>query len=136
MTKTDGGLRAIERKYLPELNWQAIETGFIAQGVPDMNYCFNGAEGWVENKVAHGWVVSTLKPAQVGWALRRTRAGGRVFFAIRRAPKGDDELWVVPGKMARELIDFGLRKIPPRYRFGAGGPGKWGWEEVKTLLTS
>ena len=43
---------------------------------------------WViENKATDGWS-PVIRPAQVGWILKRRRAGGRVFFTIRRAHDG------------------------------------------------
>lgn len=68
--------------------WMRVEN-VLLPGVPDVNYCINGAEGWLELKCppvkaheqaavfggAHG-----LSPVQVAWALSQAQAGGRCFL--------------------------------------------------------
>lgn len=68
--------------------WMRVEN-VLLPGVPDVNYCINGAEGWLELKCppvkaneqtavfggAHG-----LSPVQMAWALSQAQAGGRCFL--------------------------------------------------------
>jgi hypothetical protein len=125
----DGNLRQIFRKKLPQFHWQSIETGGTGRGIPDSNYCCSGEEGWVEFKKTSGWKVN-IRPEQVGWLLRRSRAGGRTWLAVRR--KGD-QLWLVRGSQAEELLDRGLRDfLAPSWE---GGPARWDWEAINRLLT-
>jgi len=139
---TDGDLRSIFRRRLPRADWLSVETGLTEQGVPDMNGCLGGVEFWIENKTTHGWTVP-LRPAQVGWILRRYRSGGRVFIAVRRqAPPakrtaGADELWLIRGAYAAIAKRDGLRGLPMGSVAGAwkNGPAKWAWAEVEAALT-
>lgn len=48
------------------------------RGIPDLNFCLAGQEGWIEGKLARGTSVA-LRPEQFAWCQRRVRAGGRVF---------------------------------------------------------
>jgi hypothetical protein len=148
MTKIDGGLRQEFRTRLPKFDWLSIETGMTEGGVPDSNFCLDGKDGWIEYKKTDGWAI-TLEPEQVGWLLRRTRHGGRAFVAVRRrCPAGvrrvaADELYLLWGGLARELRDGGLRAaLDPRnpasrglLGYWSGGPSRWSWPEVATVLT-
>jgi hypothetical protein len=125
----DGNLRLLFRQNLPEMHWQSVETGAVGPGVPDSNYCYKGAEGWVEFKVTSGWAV-TLRPAQIGWLLRRARAGGRVFVAVRQR----DTLWLAAGGAAVALREAGLRGAPTLGHW-EGGPSQWPWTKIRRLLT-
>lgn len=145
MAKSDGGLRALIRERLrPMGHWISIETGGTDQGVPDMNVCAEGGvETWIECKFTDGYAV-TVRPQQVGWALARTRRGGRVLFAVRRrcaaGPRREaaDELWIVRGHLARELSEGGLRWAETIIGRGAvswsGGPAKWSWPALSAML--
>lgn len=149
----DGGLRPIFRdKLRVGFDWTSVETGGTGRGVPDSNFCaqlrndfvgggeFVGVEGWVEYKQTTGWAC-TLRPEQIGWILRRTMHGGRVFVATRRRTDGGprspaaDELFIHQGSVVRELRDTGLLGVPSLYRQD-GGPSVWNWDEVRRILTS
>lgn len=122
----DGDLRWLFRQNIPSAQWTSVETGLTAAGVPDSEYCFDGgASGWVEAKKIDGWVV-TLRPAQIGWLVRRARLGGTCFVAVRKG----DYLWVRPGSEAREMREVGLKGCPSY----AGGPRGWPWREVEKIL--
>lgn len=141
----DGGLRPEFRSRLPQFDWNTVETGAVAGGVPDSNFCCGGAEGWIEFKWTAGWTVP-LRPAQVGWILRRVRHGGRVFVGVRqrRSPgprvEGRDRLWLLQGGAARELKVRGLEyaSAHPEVLLGwwDGGPAAWDWSAVSDLLLS
>lgn len=139
---TDGGLRPIFRQRLTSVHWQSVETGMTGRGVPDSNGCAAGVEFWVEFKVTVGWAV-TLRPEQVAWLMRRARAGGRVFVAVRRrcaaGPRrgpASDELWLLDGSAADVLKASGLR-CPDALVLGHwyGGPSRWDWPSVLCRLT-
>ena len=141
----DGDLRSIFRKKLPHFHHVSVETGSTGRGIPDMEYCYNGQSGWVEFKRTGGWTVD-LRPEQVAWLLRRSRAGGRCFVAVRRQTlagprKGPpaDELWLLRGSAAAELKLGGLKKAPPNAVVGLweNGPAKWDWAAIeRALLTT
>lgn len=134
----DGKLRQIFRQHLPEFHWQAIESGFTGRGIPDANYCLNGIEGWVENKRTSGWVVN-ISPEQVGWHMRRARAGGVTFIAVRRqnitrVTGPVDQLWLYDGGDIEILRDVGIRAGPEPLVFTEGGPAKWNWKKISEAL--
>lgn len=139
--KPDHGLRALFGQRLPQVHWQTIETGLVARGVPDSNGCHSGVDFWIEHKWTEHWAVD-LEPEQVGWLLRRARAGGHVFVAVRKLHyastrrSATDELWLLKGEFAREIKDEGL-KCTPRALLGCwpGGPARWNWAEVLAHLT-
>lgn len=140
---TDGNLRKLFQKHLPEAHWQAVESFSTGQGMPDANYCFpGGAEGWIENKQTSGWTVD-MRPEQIAWLERRSRLGGRTFIAVRRqVPTGPrrgaavDGLWLYLGSQARELASRGLKnpKDEPLFKW-SGGPANWNWPDIKAWLT-
>lgn len=139
---SDGNLGQIFQKRLPKAHWQRIET-LVGRGTPDLNGCLDGKEFWIENKSTSGWVVK-FEDGQVAWHERRCRAGGRTFIAVRRQAnagprRGDacDELWLFHGQQAREVASDGLRGVRPMTMalgWWAGGPARWGWDQVRQIL--
>lgn len=134
----DGGLRKLFRTNLPTFHWVSVETGLTEQGVPDSNYCVDGIEGWVEYKLSTTNKV-WLKPEQIGWLERRSRAGGRTFVAVRFQHLGGprkgvpvDGLFIYAGATARSLATLGLKTKP--LALFVGGPSSWGWMTVGKLL--
>lgn len=143
----DGGLKQLLRKHIPTFDWQGIETGGTGRGIPDMNYCHHGVEGWIECKATDGWVVD-LRPEQVAWMMRRHRAGGRVWILVRQrgAARGDakarDVLWLAPGSRAidcrtlpRLFPDDTTEQTPWVLRCERG-PSSWNWDLITKLLTT
>jgi hypothetical protein len=124
----DGGLRSLFRENLPKFHWTSIESPLTGMGTPDANYCYDSIEGWIEFKQTKGWAV-TLRVEQVGWLLRRTRAGGRTFVAVRRK----NELYLFRGSDARSLRENGIKGALP-VAHETGGPAKWRWLWLATLL--
>jgi hypothetical protein len=137
---SDGNLRQIFRKHLPHFDWQSVETWSTGRGVPDLNYCCCGSEGWIEGKVTktHRAVIG---PEQVGWIERRVRHGGRVFLAVRRLNPiatvrkvAADELWLIHGQHIRQVKDEGF---PTGHRdewVYENGPAKWDWKDIEMRL--
>lgn len=137
---TDGGLRKLFRQHIPDCDFQSVETWSTGQGVPDLNYCLAGCEGWIELKQTAAWAVK-VQPGQVGWIERRLRAGGRVLIAVRRqttpGPRRGtavDELWLLDGGMIRTLADAGLGEPINALIVCSGGPARWNWPEIKSLM--
>jgi len=136
---SDGNLRQIFQKHLPEVHWQPVETWSTGQGVPDVNGCFRGREFWIENKLTSGWSIN-FETGQVAWAERRLRAGGRVFLAVRRQAaagprrgEATDELWLFNGAQTRQVAEAGLKGTRP-ILLGSGGPARWGWIAILAIL--
>jgi len=136
---SDGGLRPLFQQRLPEFHWQAIETGSTGRGIPDLNWCTDGIEGWLELKQTQANKVE-VRPEQVAWIERRIRAGGRVFIAVRYKHaggprKGDpvDRLYLYKGSQVRNLLQYGISHTLEAGAW-AEGPAKWDWLEVRKLL--
>lgn len=127
--ETDGGLRRIFRERLRQVDFVSVEIGTTGRGVPDVNYCVDGCEGWLEMKVTRGLRVR-VSAEQVGWAERRMAHGGRVLVAVR----DDATLTMLLGSQLRDLRDHRLRDVESLGRWG-GGPARWDWRQVLRLLT-
>jgi Holliday junction resolvase len=128
----DAGLRPLFRKHLPKsFDVVTIESGSVGRGIPDINYCCNGVEGWIEAKKADHWRC-VVRPEQIAWAERRLAYGGRVFIAVRR---DSCELWLYHGEMTRRLLKERLDAVPCLGRWG-GSPARWDWATVAELLTA
>lgn len=139
---TDGGLRPLLRQHLPMVHWTTVESGAISPGTPDIHGCYNSVDFWIECKVTARWGV-TLRPEQVGWLLRRARAGGRGCVLIRRqcveGPRREraDQLWLVPGARAAEARAGGLRSPEACAELlGEGGPALWPWPALLERLAA
>lgn len=141
---SDGGLRPLFRKHLPELFWQAVETGGVGRGVPDSYYAGRrddgaGRSGWVEFK---GTSTTRIKfeLGQVAWHDRHARSGGNSFIAVRRQHEGGprlgppvDELYLYPSSRALELDKLGLLTPAPLVLL-LGGVRHWDWGPVHQVL--
>lgn len=83
------------KSHLPiSLSW--IESPDTSPGVPDLSYCHNGVEGWIELKCGPRVEV---KATQVNWFEDRIAAGGLPLFL---AQWGLDYM-IVPGSAASIL---------------------------------
>lgn len=138
MSRSDGGLRSIIHSHLKSYgDFQAIETGLISGGVPDINYCIQGSEGWIECKRTSGWAISNMQPNQIAWAERRSRNGGRVFCAVRRFNPAADELYLLRHSAMRLLLlKTPLNRLPAAeiLHLSTGGPARWDWLAVANAL--
>lgn len=141
--RPDDGLRPLFRQHLQRAQWTTVETGLVAQGVPDSEYCFpGGAQGWLECKATSGWAVR-FRPEQIGWLDRRARLGGVAWIAVRRrcdaGPRrvAVDELYLIEARLVKYLSQSDLQRFTwswPHSMWG-GGPSQWDWGGVETLLT-
>lgn len=74
----------------PKDRFERVENGLLV-GMPDINYCFSGIEGWIELKCP----IEPVKPntalfasnhpislEQRNWFLKQDNAGGRGFLCI------------------------------------------------------
>ena len=80
---SESNLWRLVRDHLPKIHWQRIETGSTAQGVPDLNGCFEGQEFWVELKAVRGNQLG-LRPMQISWLAQRAMHGGKCFVLGRK----------------------------------------------------
>ena len=105
----------------PVIHWQRIEC-WTDKGVPDVNFCLQGREYWVECKwvpTKSGKVFShKLQPEQCAWLLARSRAEGSAWVLARRG----DVFRLYPGREARSLVDQGWNG---RYLHEMEKPWEW-----------
>ena len=57
-----------------------MESHATSPGIPDLSYCVNSVEGFIELKSWDPKKGFTLRRSQVAWTRARDRAGGRVFL--------------------------------------------------------
>lgn len=74
-----------------EIHSQRIETGGTGKGVPDVNYCHEGKEIWMELKSIDG-LKSELSPFQMAWLFNRSKVGGNCFVLIRKNNSKEKEI--------------------------------------------
>ena len=74
---------------LPHLHWQRVED-LCSVGIPDINFCYSGAEYWIEAKWLEAYpkrpstpVRLGLTPEQALWLTERRRAGGRTCVVAK-----------------------------------------------------
>jgi hypothetical protein len=54
-----------------------VESHAVSAGIPDLNYCLNGKEGWIELKWWTNTNPAQFRPTQIAWFRRRVAAGGK-----------------------------------------------------------
>lgn len=127
----DGGLGKEFKKHLVGWHLVRIETGLTVLGVPDMNFCHNDIEGWIENKGPKTPVLQT----QVNWITRRRQSGGRVFVAVRCAKVRGKR---IPGFSLYSGDDVAAlavnAQVKPIVSAEGDRPGSWPWEEIAQAL--
>ena len=81
--------RSLKRAFKTSDRIERVENVLVT-GMPDVNYCIEGAEGWVEIKSAPRIPAREATPVlkhklsveQQNWALKHLRAGGRLFYWV------------------------------------------------------
>jgi hypothetical protein len=72
-------------------DWQRIEDS-ISMGIPDVNFCIDGVEGWIELKEIPAWpkrkdtIVTFRSPwtkEQRFWARKRGQHNGNIWLLVR-----------------------------------------------------
>jgi len=137
----DGRLNELFKARLPHFHFQRVETAGTGLGIPDLNYCARGTEGWLELKAMYeGWRVP-LRPEQCAWHGQRIRAGGIVYTAVRRKVEAGprrqacDDLYLFCGCKSQTLIISSLIDVTHNGCWH-GGPAKWDWTAVGLILTT
>ena len=104
------------RKKLPSAHDVRVENS-VGPGTPDLNYCINGVEGWIEFKQVPSLpkredtpvFTGCLKPEQVLWHIKRTFHGGRSYIVAAVVEEGLQ--FVVPGALAKEFNSMTLKRL-------------------------
>jgi len=111
----------LKQKFSHAGHWQRIEDG-INRGIPDVNYCIRGVEGWIELKEIANWprrvntpVVFRWEKEQRFWARRRGKAGGLVWLllAVKESREWLLFWWedVISNDFGRTLNTHEVRKL-------------------------
>jgi hypothetical protein len=110
-------------------DWQRIEFNPEA-GVPDVNYCIKGAEGWLELKFRKDvparedtpvFKFKGLRPEQVAWINRRSRNHGRVFICAQVK----NYLILIDGKEASNFNTYSFGELLRRSTWARKGGVQW-----------
>ena len=111
-------LWTLVKQHIPkDAHVQRIETGLTGKGVPDLNYCQNGKEIWIELKSIQG-NKSQLSPFQIAWIHNRAKAGGNCYVLIRK----NKEIRLFQPKTLEELQELNWNSEPS---IGTTAPYDW-----------
>jgi hypothetical protein len=84
----------------------SIETGEVSLGVFDINFCYQGREGWIELKIADNRA-PYIRPSQIQWANRRVAVGGYIMLLMLSKYEEDfGYFYLVPGAKINELTSM------------------------------
>ena len=123
-----------------------IENGMGA-GMPDVNYCLNGAEGWIELKcpkipkrsstALFGAGNHPVGIDQSNWFLSQNNAGGLAFLLI--GPVETTDLILVSAELASncELVNsMTLDELAENsiWKFWSDSPFEGGWHRLRSIL--
>jgi hypothetical protein len=95
--------------------WERVENG-VSVGMPDVNYCVNGFEGWIELK--HGKMPAKkdtvifksqrgLEQEQVNWHYIQVKNGGISWIFMELS--GD--FYGIPGSLAGEINQYTVEDV-------------------------
>lgn len=100
--------------------WDRVENG-VSAGMPDVNYCINGREGWLELKAARTFptrnpngpvfAMSANHPlllSQINWHLKQDSVGGSSFIFAYVPVHG---MFLVHGSLAADFNQMSLREL-------------------------
>lgn len=114
----------------------------IVVGMPDTNYCINGAEGWIEFKAPREPKRSStrlfgsnhkLTIDQRNWILRQRNAGGKAWVLIVT-----DQRWMlVGGEHADQINEMTVSQLEAIAAWCATKPvrGREPWERLRRILS-
>jgi hypothetical protein len=95
--------------------WERVENGVIA-GMPDVNFCVAGMEGWIElKKASKPAKMSTvlfksqrgLDKEQENWHHFQAKNGGDSWVLIQI----DREFYAIPGVLAPEINQYTMEDM-------------------------
>lgn len=111
---------ALRNKMVGEKDrFDRIENALVP-GMPDVNYCVNGVEGWIEIKQPSKLPVRDdtaifgsnhkVSNAQKNWMLRQRRAGGRCWIYVKT------NKWqaLIDGFYAEEINNWNIKDFKNR----------------------
>ena len=113
----------------------------VVTGMPDINFCLNGVEGWIEVKAPIEPKRNTsilfasnhkLSTAQKNWFLRQRQAKGRCYVFIST----DKRYMMIDGEFADQINGLTVDRRQEVSLWSAlKKTGKCDWEELRKVLT-
>jgi len=85
-------------------HWKFVESKEVSPGFPDINFCVNGVEGWVELKHGTDKKPPTLRPTQCAWFRRRVGVKGNCWLLLAVAVGRDNYFYLLHGKDVPALV--------------------------------
>lgn len=127
------------KKHMPEFldRLDRIEN-VVGVGTPDVNFCINGVDGWIEMKSPKEPVRKTskllnhpLNQDQKNWFLRQCNAGGRAFILICT-----NKRWMlIDGSLADVINDMTVNELWKIASWSMTKPiSKEYWKSLRTIL--
>jgi hypothetical protein len=112
----------------------------MIEGMFDVNYCLEGVEGWIENKVCKEPKRSTtpllksqhkVSQAQKNWALRQVQADGNCFFLL-----ATDKRWLlIDGEHGDDINEMTVNQLIAMAHWQAELPiQKEQWQSLRQSL--
>ncbi len=92
-------------------------------GLPDLNWCIDGVEVWIELKIYTRKRV-LLRKLQYAWSIRRSRYGGRVYIIAYDEERDMYDLWRFP--MVHPVFEDPYVRVI--------NPPEWSCTSMKSLL--
>jgi hypothetical protein len=80
-----------------------VESHAVSAGIPDLNYCVDGVEGWIELKWWYKSKPAQFRPTQIAWFRRRVTAGGKPFVVWAHDLDGPPKFVLMEGKNVPSL---------------------------------
>ena len=104
------------KKFPPKCHHIRVENP-ANPGTPDLNYCMEKVEGWVEFKQVKALpkqadtpvFTGCLSPQQILWHMKRAMAKGKAY--ICGYVEDIDEFFLIEGKYAPEFNDMPLARL-------------------------
>jgi hypothetical protein len=114
---------------------------YLLSGTPDVNYCIDGREGWIEIKSPKEPKRETTKlfasnhnlsQDQKNWILRQVKAGGLCWIFIAT----EKRFILIDGAFAEEINELTLLEIIEKAEWHAAKPveGEEHWNLLKKAL--
>ena len=129
-----------DRMKMPKDRIERIENG-VGIGTPDINFCGNGVECWIEMKApiepkrGHTPLFGSnhrLSQDQKNWFKRQLDAGGRAWILI-----GTDKRWLlINGRLADQLNEMTVEALINASTWSTSRPvrDKTHWADLRNVL--
>lgn len=107
-------------------------------GTPDINYCIEGVEGWIEMKSARErsrpnskLLKHKLIQGQMNWFLKQRNAKGRAYILI-----ATDLRWIlIDGRFADRINDFSVGQLLENADWWSRKPvPNFSWNALRDVL--